>query len=410
MMKKRVVVIGGGASGITAAIFAARQGAQVTILEHTERLGKKLLSTGNGKCNLTNRRMEESCYRCTQADFPQKVLGRFGVSKTLEFFRDIGIVIKDKNGYLYPYSGQASSVLEVLQYELRRQGVKVVTSCEPIRISDHDGPLREYLIETSCGKWDADAVILAAGSKAAASTGSDGSGYRLASDLGLAVIQPLPALVQLKCAEQFYKQITGVRTDVRLALYVGKQKLAQDEGELQLTDCGISGIPVFQVSRFAAQALAKRKKVKAVIDFYPSKSLQETLKEIEERALVGGHREMEAFFTGWFNKKLGLLFLKLSGIDKKRKAREVSPQERLRLMKLIKEFPTEITGTNSFQNAQVCCGGVDVREVEAKSLESRKKKGLYLVGELLDVDGICGGYNLQWAWSTGAIAGTHAGR
>lgn len=409
-MKKRVVIIGGGASGLTAAIFAARQGAQVTVLEHSDRVGKKLLSTGNGKCNFSNRRMEGSCYRCSQADFPQKVISRFGVTKTLDFFKDIGIVAKERDGYLYPYSGQASSVLEVLRYELVRQGVKVITSCEPERITACEGANRTYQIETSLGNWDADAVILAAGSRAAPITGSDGSGYRLAEDLGHTVIKPLPALVQLKCAEKFYRQLSGVRADVKLTLYEGRRKLAQEEGELQLTDYGISGIPVFQVSRFAAQALDRKKKVKAVIDFYPGRSLQETLKEIEERALVGGHREMEAFFTGWFNKKLGLLFLKLSGIDGKRKAKEVSPQERLLLMKLIKEFPTEITGTNSFQNAQVCCGGVDVREIDPRSLESKKKKGLYLIGELLDVDGICGGYNLQWAWSTGAIAGSHAGR
>lgn len=409
-MKKRVIIIGGGASGLTAAVFAARQGARVTVLEHSDRVGKKLLSTGNGKCNFSNRRMEAGCYRCSRADFPQKVLSRFGVAKTLEFFKDIGIVPKERAGYLYPYSGQASSVLEAFRYELIRREVKVVTSCEPALISDHDGPYREYRVETSLGSWDGDAVILAAGSKAAPVTGSDGSGYRLAAELGHTVIKPLPALVQLKCAEKFYRRISGVRVDVKLALYEGKRELAQDEGELQLTDYGISGIPVFQVSRFAAQALDRKQRVRAVIDFYPSRSFQETLREIEERALVGGHREMETFFTGWFNKKLGLLFLKLSGIDGQRKAREVTPQERLLLMKLIKEFPTEVTGTNSFQNAQVCCGGVDVREIDPKSLESKKKKGLYLIGELLDVDGICGGYNLQWAWSTGAIAGTHAGR
>lgn len=409
-MKRRVIVIGGGASGMTAAIFAARQGAEVRLLEHTDRVGKKILSTGNGKCNLSNRRMEESCYRSGDPDFPMRVLSQFGLFQTMEFFEDLGIVMKERDGHLYPYSGQAASVLDVLRLELARRGVTVVTSCETERIEDHDGPYREFVIHTSCGRFDADAVILATGSKAAPSTGSDGSGYKLAKKLGFQVIKPLPALVQLKCREKFYKQISGVRADVRLSLFADGQKLAYDEGELQLTDYGISGIPVFQVSRFASRALDQGQQVSAVIDFYPLKSHRETEQMLKERRLVCGEKCMEDFFTGWLNKKLALLFLKLAGIDGKQKAEKLSPQDLHTLLKLIKEFRTEITATNPFENAQICCGGVDVNEIDPESMEAKKKKGLYLIGELLDVDGICGGYNLQWAWSTGAIAGTHAGR
>lgn len=408
-MSKRVLIIGAGASGMTAAIFAARQGAQVTLLEHTERMGKKLLSTGNGKCNLSNRRMDEACYRSGEKDFPLAVLSRFGVEDAVRFFEDLGIVIKDRDGYLYPRSGQASSVLDVLRMELERRGVEVIYGCEVKEILDHNGPLLEYQAVTSKGRFLAGSVILAAGSKAAPSTGSDGSGYALAESLGLRVIKPLPALVQLKCREKFYKQVSGVRTEASVTLRADGRALACDRGELQLTDYGISGIPVFQVSRFAARALDEGKRTEAEIDFYPELSLQDTDRFLRERCLINAGKPAEEFFTGWFNRKLSFLFLKLAGIDKGLPVGKLSEGQKQFLVSLIKEFRTEIAAVNSFENAQVCCGGVDVSQIDPETMEVKNKKGLYLAGELLDVDGICGGYNLQWAWSTGAIAGTHAG-
>lgn len=416
-MSKRVVIIGGGAAGMTAAIFAARQGAEVTILEHTDRMGKKILSTGNGKCNLSNRKIDESCYRSSQPDFAPAVLSRFTVEETVAFFEDLGIVIKERDGYLYPYSGQASSVLDVLRFELSKREVTVVTECKTEKILLSDGGRKEFSILTSKGKYGADALILAAGSMAAPSTGSDGSGYALARQLGLSVIKPLPALVQLRCKENFYKQISGVRTDATVTLFteegngagMKRRELAANTGELQLTDYGISGIPVFQVSRFASVALDRKQRVTAVLDFHPEASVEKIRRLLEERCLRCKHTAAEELLTGWFNKKLSQLFLKLAGIDGKRKAGTITEREKTKLLSLIKEFQTEVTGTNPFDNAQIACGGVDVSQLDSKTMEVKTKKGLYLIGELLDVDGICGGYNLQWAWSTGAIAGTHAG-
>ena len=255
-MSKRVIVIGGGASGMTAAIFAARQGAAVTLLEHMDRVGKKILSTGNGKCNLTNRRMDASCYRSSAPEFPMEVLGRFGEPETEAFFEELGIVLKDRNGYLYPASGQASSVLDALREELSRLGVNIVTECGEAEVAapgSGKGGNQEWTVLCKKGRFCSDALILAAGSKAAPSTGSDGSGYDLAKRLGHRIIRPLPALVQLRCREKFFKQISGVRADACVSIWADGERLAYDQGELQLTDYGISGIPVFQVSRFAVE-------------------------------------------------------------------------------------------------------------------------------------------------------------
>ena len=267
-MSKRVIVIGGGASGMTAAIFAARQGAAVTLLEHMDRVGKKILSTGNGKCNLTNRRMDASCYRSSAPEFPMEVLGRFGEPETEAFFEELGIVLKDRNGYLYPASGQASSVLDALREELSRLGVNIVTECGEAEVAapgSGKGGNQEWTVLCKKGRFCSDALILAAGSKAAPSTGSDGSSYDLAKRLGHRIIRPLPALVQLRCREKFFKQISGVRADACVSIWADGERLAYDQGELQLTDYGISGIPVFQVSRFASVALSRGAQVKAEI-------------------------------------------------------------------------------------------------------------------------------------------------
>ena len=363
-MKKHVLIIGGGASGMAAAIFGARQGAEVTILEHMDRVGKKILSTGNGKCNLTNRRMEPGCYRCSVPEFPMEVLSRFGEEDTEAFFEDL---------------------------------------------EAPKGPAEKWRVTCERGTFFSDALILAAGSKAAPATGSDGSGYKLAKKLGHRILTPLPALVQLRCREPFFKQIAGVRTDVQVKILAEGEELASDCGELQLTDYGISGIPVFQVSRFAARALYEKKQVTAVIDFCPDMGKKETGRFLRERRELLAERSGEGFFNGWLNKKLALLFLRMAGIRPERQTESFTERELSALARLLKEFETEVVSTNPFENAQVCCGGVDVRDINPYTMESKIKKGLYLTGELLDVDGICGGYNLQWAWSTGAVAGIHAG-
>ncbi len=407
--KNRVAVIGGGASGMMAAITAARAGASVMLLEHTDRVGKKILSTGNGKCNYTNRYMDASCYRSDVPDFPMQVIEQFSTEDTISFFEGLGIVPQEKNGYLYPASGQANSVLDVLRNALETEQVQVLTGTAVKEIL----PLRRgFRIVTDGGNRTADCVILACGSKAAPKTGSDGSGYVLAESLGHRIIRPLPALVQLRCAETFWKRVSGVRTEGCVSLFAESHKgpalLAADRGELQLTDYGISGIPVFQVSRFASRALAERKKVFCELDFWPAAKEESFFGMLSARQKMLSGLPMREFFTGWFNRKLADLFLSLEHIGAEEETGSISQERLYGLGKRIRHFRTDITGTNSFDQCQVCSGGVDLRDVQPETMESLLVPGLYFAGEILDVDGICGGYNLQWAWSSGHMAGLAA--
>ncbi len=404
---KKVIVVGGGASGMMAAITAASAGAEVTVLEHKDRVGKKILSTGNGRCNFTNTEQKTEFYHCENPEFPEQVLAQFTQLDTIAFFNRLGIYCKNRNGYLYPYSDQASAILDVLRMELERQKVRVETEAEirSIRKKDH-----LFRVETKEKTYFADRVILATGGKAAASTGSDGSGYKLAQQLGHHLIPVVPALVQLKCGESFYPQVAGVRIQGCVAVYTDGTFRAADQGEIQLTKYGISGIPVFQVSRYAAKGLAEHRRVEAVLDFMPDFSGKDFAAFLEHRITEHPERKMGAFFTGLFPKKMAELFLKLAGIKQTETAGKLHTADVERLMKCIKGFRTRIIDTNGFENAQVCAGGVSTEEIRPETLESKKIKGLYFAGELLDVDGICGGYNLQWAWSSGYVAGKEAAK
>lgn len=403
-MKQQVIIVGAGASGLAAAIQAARQGASVTVLEHTAKPGKKLLSTGNGKCNLTNRMTPDGAYRGGQQEFIKKVLDHITVVQTLEFFQDLGLVLTDRNGYVYPNTGQAVSVLEALLFELNHLGVSIITDCQVEEIR------KDLTLMTSKGKKKADAIILAAGSMAAPKTGSDGSGYQLARALGHRIVKPLPALVQLKCREKWYKQAAGVRTEASVTLKIDGKTAAEDRGELQFTDYGISGIPVFQVSRFAAGGIDTGRQVTAELDLLPSIDFNSTIQLLSERAKRFSYRPAEEFLNGVLNHKLARILLKEAGIPEKGFVKDITTLQIKKLTSALKGLKTEILATNSFDQAQVCSGGIDTRDVDPNTMESKLMNGLYLAGEILDVDGICGGYNLQWAWSCGILAGTSAGK
>lgn len=411
-MEKQGIIIGGGAAGLMAAITAAENGADVTILEHMPRVGKKILATGNGKCNMTNLHMTADCYRCGEPEVPMQVIGTFPVSDTIQFFRRLGILTTDRNGYVYPASGQAQTVLDALREKTDSLGIRTV--CESKVYAIEKDKKGSFVVKSETGSYSGNFVILAAGSMAAKTTGSDGSGYELAKSLGHKVKKPLPALVQLKCNGDFFKGIAGVRTDVRVSLYtVGRNGelealLAADSGELQLTDYGISGIPVFQVSRYAAEALDRRKRVMAVVDFMPDYTEEEVFRILEEQRNYLYDRKAGDFLNGLFNKKLAALFMKAARIKPELDVAVVSNKKLGELVEVIKEMTFEVTGTNSYDKAQICMGGVPLSEVDAATMESRLVPGLYFAGEILDVDGICGGYNLQWAWSSGHLAGVSA--
>lgn len=409
MQKKEIAVIGGGAAGMMAAITAAGASADnhVTIYEGNDRIGKKLLATGNGKCNFSNIYMDASCFHGSGKEMAEKLIKEFGSEETAAFFQGLGMLVRDKNGYLYPASEQASTVLDVLRMQIRDLQITVKTQAK-VRNIKHLKTEAAFLVETQDKAYRANRVILAAGGKAAPKTGSDGSGFLLAKQLGHRIYDCVPALVQLRCGQDYMKAIAGVRCDAQVSLKIDGRTAGEERGELQFTDYGVSGIVIFQLSRTAAYACQKKQKVQVTVDLLPDfdKQAVEALKA--QRKLLFSERTAEEFFTGIVHKKLMLQMLKLSGILAGQPAGEIPETKMNRFFELCKAWEFTVTGTNSYEQAQVCAGGIDIKEVSEK-LESQKVPGLYFAGEILDVDGKCGGYNLQWAWTSGYIAGKHAG-
>lgn len=403
---KTVGVIGGGAAGMTAAIAAAEHGAKVTILEANDRLGKKILSTGNGKCNLGNEKLGPEEYYTGEPALLKRLLEWFSTDDTVDFFQRLGLLVKSRNGGLYPVSEQASSVLDVLRFEVSALGIEVVTGCRAERIERDEGSGRIQVQGAGKG-FSFDSVILACGGRAAPKTGSDGSGYRLAERLGHSLVPTVPALVQLKCREDFFKSIAGVRAEAELTMMEKGECAVRERGELQLTDYGISGIPVFQMSRQVNYRLLEEREVEIVIDFLPDYPPDAYERLYIGRMLLQGQRTVEEFFAGMLNKKLMLLFIRLAGLKPTEEIDSADREKVKRVFELCRKFTVHVTGHNGYENAQVCAGGVPLSEVTER-LESVKTPGVYFAGELLDVDGRCGGYNLQWAWTSGWLAGMAA--
>lgn len=443
-MSKRVVIIGGGASGLMAAITAARKGAAVTLVEHKDRVGKKILMTGNGKCNLTNMSDIHGKYYGNDVERIYGIIERFSAEDTRAFFRQIGLYTKEKrDGGVYPVSEQAASVLDVLRTECEHCHVKILTDTEVLEIIPNENggtvlaqkAIREEAPATKPKKGAGskkiaaksvivgqeevrlsyDSLILAAGGQAAAVSGSDGSGYQLAKKLGHTVIKPLPALVQLKCEGDYFKMVAGVRAQAALKLYIRGELCANEEGELQLTDYGISGIPVFQFSRLAARAIyeqevglvkAKKDSVRVEIDFLTYMS-EKDIVELRNARKGFAYKTIEEFLGGIVHKKLAALVCYKLHLSPNTKLEQLTEKEFAACMDYLRSFQVIVTGTNSYDSAQVCCGGIPLDEIK-DSMESTKCSHVYFAGEILDCDGICGGYNLQWAWATGKLAGEAA--
>lgn len=403
--KRRVLVVGGGASGLMAAIAAARQGAAVTLLEKNRQTGKKLLVTGNGRCNFTNRNQRPSFYRTDHPELAMAALKAYSMPETVGFFERLGMLIKDRGGYLYPGSGQAASVAELLRLEAVRQNVKLKCDTEVLEIEKCQ---RIFRVKTEGWSYEADAVILCCGSMAAPDTGSTGDGYRFARRMGHRVIKPLPALTGLCAAEKDCGKLAGVRADARVVLYVDGERSSEDEGEVQFTSYGLSGIPIFQISRFASRALDEGRSCHVELDLWLTHTpelIEQSLKD--RRDYAGGRRGTDALL-GMFPEKLSAVLLERAGISLKKRDCDWTDEEYHRLAGQIKGMRFSITRCRGYEQAQVCTGGVPLDELQGTSMESALVPGLYLAGELLDVDGACGGYNLQWAWTSGYLAGAHA--
>lgn len=379
-MGVKVGIVGGGASGLMAAVCAAACGASVTVLEGGRSVGKKLSLTGNGKGNYTNTVLSPDCYPACDASFLREAFSRFDQTDSLLFFKDLGIIPRLRNGYVYPRCEQAPMLARALREEAERLGARVLIEHKVSTVTKRpDG-----FSVTSAGRdFFFDRLILAAGGLTAPRTGSDGSGYTLARSLGHTVTRPVPALcgLQIKKGHPLLAA-AGVRTEAAVTLYINGEKAAGESGELQITEQGISGIPVMQLSGKASRALAEGSSVQAVLDLMPEWDSREARQLLEQ---TGDPR-------GLFPDRL------LAALPKERKA----------LAEAAKHLRAEITGVRDAEHAQVTCGGVPTGEIDASSMSSLLCEGLYLTGETADVDGRCGGYNLQWAWTSGAIAGCHA--
>lgn len=408
---KTIAIIGGGASGMLTGITALETNPdiQVIIFDQKDILGKKILSTGNGRCNLTNEKMAAEYFRSDTPEMINPVLKSFEFQDTMHFFENLGLLLKSRNGYIYPRCDQAAVVRSVLDNRLKELGARINRETTVLAIVRTK---KGFQIKTNQGDFYSDRVILAAGGKASPKLGSDGSGYTLAKSLGHSMIPVVPALVQLKAEHFVFAKASGVRTDAKVTAIINDKEAASDTGELQITNYGISGIPVFQISRYISRALYEKQKAQVVVDFLPELT-EQALKDLLRQKLrhlinINTKAKPEDLLTGILHTKLIPEILRISDIRFSMKMDTITETELTRLCNALKSCKLTITGTNGFENAQVCAGGVPLTEIDLETMQSRFTEGLYLTGELLDADGICGGYNLQWAWTTGYLAGKNA--
>ena len=405
-MKTEIAVIGGGASGMMAAITARKSGKEVIILERKDRILKKVLITGNGRCNITNVNANISNYFGKNISSVENILNSFNPQDTMDFFNGLGIICNEENrGKVYPLSGQASSVVDALRFEAERLGIRIETEFYVRKIEKEGFKFKIYSEDRK--KIEAGRVIIAAGGQSYPELGSNGSGFELAKELGHSVTRLSPSIVQLKTEKNQVKGLQGIKTDAAVTAYGDNKKICTYDGELLFTDYGISGNVVFNISF----VMPLYKNVEFEIDFMEKFDYNELYEILKERKKIMSHLTMENYFNGMINKKLGQFLSKISGIEKLSKpVKDLNDSEIRKLCTVLKKYRIKILDTTGFKNAQVTAGGVSLDEVNSETLESKIVKGLYFSGEVLDVYGECGGFNLQWAWASGYIAGKNVAK
>ena len=402
----KVLVVGGGAAVMMAAISAKINGAEVVVLERNNRVGKKILATGNGRCNYTNINLSIDNYHGKNPKFAYSCLSKFGVAETLDFFERLGITpaIEEK-GKVFPLSFQSSSVLDVLRFELEDLGVELLTDVFVIGINK--GEKFELILEDG-RKVYGDKVILATGGCAAPNTGSDGNGYTLAKSMGHSIVEVFPGLVQLKLEGDIFKQVDGVKFVGTAGLYVGNELIKEDRGDILFTNYGISGPPILQLSRTALEYLNNNKAIELKVSIIDRKTEKELFDYLIYRFGFMAKKTIEKGLIGLINKRLIPPILKEVNIDKNKQIAYLSNEEVRRLANILTDWRFNISGSKSFKDAQVTAGGINTDEIDSSTMESKLVEGLYFAGEIVDIDGDCGGFNLQWAWSSGYIAGENA--
>ena len=407
---KKVLVIGGGAAGMMAAVFAARGGREVHVFEKNEKLGKKLFITGKGRCNITNAGDMDTLFSSVISNpkFLYSAFYGFTNEQTIAFFEELGVPVKIERGNrVFPVSDHSSDVIGALSREMNRLGVEVHLHAEVEKIlTDREDPDRIRGVRLKNGKEVAgDACIVATGGVSYPSTGSTGDGLRFAEELGLKVTELFPALVPMEVKEWYAKELQGLSLrNVTAAIYDGKKKLYEEFGEMLFTHYGVSGPIIISASSSVGKKL-KEKELRLCIDLKPALSQeqldQRILRDFEENR----NKQFKNSVDRLFPAKLKPIMIELSGISAEKKVNEISKEERIRFVKLIKEFPMTLTGLRSYKEAIITKGGVSVKEIDPGTMESKKIKGLYFIGEVLDLDALTGGFNLQIAWSTAAAAG-----
>lgn len=397
---KTVVVIGGGASGMMAALTAAAQDVHVILLERQARVGRKLLATGNGRCNLTNINANESNYHGENDGFAAPVLARFTPEDTLRFFRSLGLItVTEYGGRVYPLSNSANSVVDVLRFALERAGVEVRCGAPVRTLSRADNG---YTVTTDDGRIAADYVIVACGGAAGAKLGGVMDGYELLKPLGHKRTRLAPALVPVLTKSDYPRALKGVRADAALTLLDGANELAHSVGELQFTENGVSGPAVFDISRavsLGGDALTLD------IDFLRGYSPREVHDMLAQRCASLPTLPTGELFTGMLHNRLGRMLVKYAALDPQAPLSTLSARALDSAVHAAKGFTLRVTGTADFDNAQVTVGGIRTTGFDPETLQSWFMPGLFVCGELLDVDADCGGYNLQWAWASGYVAG-----
>lgn len=397
---KRVVVVGAGASGLIASIFASKNN-EVIVLERNSTPLKKLLLTGNGKCNYFNENQDIKNYNSTNIDLVKEIINENNINNILEFFDNIGIIPKIKNGYYYPYSNLSNSIKEALLKEALLNNVKIKTDYLVKNIVKKDN---KFIINNEI---ECDYVILSTGSKACPKTGSDGIGYELLKNFNHNIIKPLPALTQVIGNKSYFKDWAGIRIDAKVSLYENDKFIKEELGELQLTKTGLSGICIFNLSGKIKRGLDKKYKEDIYINFLPFVcNVEEFLKDRNNKVK---NRTIIELLEGLINYKLVKVLLKESNIDENKYYNELNSIEKENLFNNLVNFKVNIMDTNDFDNAQVCSGGLSLEEININTMESKLVSGLFVIGELLDIDGICGGYNLTIAWISGMLAGKYIG-
>ena len=393
-----VCVIGGGAAGMLAALTAAENGHRVLLLERQSRVGRKLLAAGNGRCNLSNYHVSPAHYH-GGAGFCDFALSQFDVGETLQYFASLGLLtVSEASGRIYPMSNMAGSVLDVLRYALERPEIDLQTGQTVTAVRKMP---EGFSVKTETDTFSARCLILAAGGAAGSKVGGGMDGYRLAKSLGHHRTALYPSLVQLKTDPTYPRALKGVKAQCGISICRGSQVLARNSGEVLFTEYGVSGPAIFDLSRSVS---AGGSDLTCLLNFFPDWEEAEVLHWLSQRQAAMAAHEASTLLTGSCHTRLGQMICKSAGFTNQRAA-GLTRDDLRRIARQATHFALPITGTCGFDQAQVTAGGLDTSEFDPRTLQSRLVPGLYACGELLDIDGDCGGYNLQWAWSSGRLAG-----